>query len=108
MHILEYQILNQGVGNSLELLLDQIIDRATTSRELIFGQRLLQVHDAVTLQDMQAFDQLFGLQACGAINAALVVTQFELSLGIRYAMRTIQPNQHRLAMIEVYRLMRGK
>lgn len=90
MHELEYQILVKMSQGKLEELFEEIVRRGTEVPM-----------DAITKNDLDRFDQMFGLEKTGRDMAGIYYGTFLMSLGFHAA--SPDPAERRLQLIQYYR-----
>jgi hypothetical protein len=103
MHELEYQVLDMAVQGRFSQQLDRIIDRVPESDVTLEFYR--SVADAISAQDWQDFDNLFGLRSAGPKMTSIHCAQFLISLGFRCIERLFPEQERRNRQIEYYRFV---
>lgn len=93
MHELEYQILVLMSRGKLEELFEEIVRRGTEVPM-----------DAITKNDLDRFDQMFGLEKTGRDMAGIYFASFLMGLGFHAASQ--DPAERRLQLIGYYRNLR--
>jgi hypothetical protein len=105
MHELEMHVLDASVQGRFNPLLDNIIARVGDRGAS--PETYQELADAITIEDWQAFDALFGIQPAGPRTNSLHAAQFVISLGFRFIERTGSPADRRALQTGYYRFVMG-